>query len=147
MSTIVLLAGIVGMLCGGPLTDYSARRLGRRWGRSLPMIICYACALLAYLSCLYLDSAWACGARDYLAGVSGCHLDLVVRGEPRPHPALYPASVDSISNPAPFSRFGGQQVAHEKRRNEIRFEHAILGPPPKNCHHYRTFTGYDCRRS
>lgn len=59
MSTIVLLAGIVGMLCGGPLTDYSARRLGRRWGRSLPMIICYACALLAYLSCLYLDSAWA----------------------------------------------------------------------------------------
>ncbi len=59
MSTIVLLAGIVGMLCGGPLTDYSVRRFGRRWGRSLPMVFCYANALLAYLSCLFLDSTWA----------------------------------------------------------------------------------------
>jgi ACS family glucarate transporter-like MFS transporter len=59
MSTIVLFAGIVGMLLGGPLTDLSARKLGRRWGRSLPMAACYLFALAAYLSCLYLQSAWS----------------------------------------------------------------------------------------
>jgi MFS family permease len=47
------------MLCGGPLTDFSVRRLGRRWGRSLPLVTCYGVAVAAYLSCLYLDSAWA----------------------------------------------------------------------------------------
>ena len=59
MSTIVLFAGIVGMLLGGPLTDLAANRLGRRWGRSLPLVGCYALALTSYLSCLYLESAWA----------------------------------------------------------------------------------------
>lgn len=59
MSTIVLVSGIVGMLLGGPLTDACARKLGKRWGRSLPMAACYAIALAAYLSCLNLDSAWS----------------------------------------------------------------------------------------
>jgi sugar phosphate permease len=59
MSTIVLFAGIVGMLCGGRLTDIATRRLGIRWGRSLPMVVCYIIALAAYLSCLRLESAWA----------------------------------------------------------------------------------------
>lgn len=59
MSTIVLFAGIVGMLCGGPLTDFSTRRLGVRWGRSLPLVVCYAVALAAYLACLRLESAWS----------------------------------------------------------------------------------------
>ena len=59
MSTIVLFAGIVGMLLGGPLTDFSVRRLGRRWGRSLPMVGCYVLAVVAYLSCLSIESAWA----------------------------------------------------------------------------------------
>lgn len=59
MSTTVLFAGIVGMLLGGQLTDYATRKLGRRWGRSLPLIICYAIAVVAYLSCLKLESAWA----------------------------------------------------------------------------------------
>jgi MFS family permease len=59
MSTIVLLAGIVGMLCGGPLTDMATRRLGVRWGRSLPLVACYLVALTAYLCCLQLESAWA----------------------------------------------------------------------------------------
>ena len=58
MSTIVLAAGVVGMLLGGPLTDIATRRLGRRWGRSLPASACYLFAMAAYLSCLYLDSAW-----------------------------------------------------------------------------------------
>ncbi|MCB9950761.1 MAG: MFS transporter [Planctomycetaceae bacterium] len=58
MSTIVLAAGVVGMLLGGPLTDVATRRLGRRWGRSAPAAACYVFAIAAYLSCLYLDSAW-----------------------------------------------------------------------------------------
>jgi MFS family permease len=59
MSTIVLSAGIVGMLCGGPLTDFATRKLGRRWGRSLPMFVCYVVAIAAYLACLRLESPWA----------------------------------------------------------------------------------------
>ena len=59
MSTIVLCAGIVGMLGGGPLTDASVVRFGKRWGRSLPMVGCFTIAVAAYLSCLFLDSAWA----------------------------------------------------------------------------------------
>jgi sugar phosphate permease len=59
MSTTVLVAGIIGMLCGGRLTDFAVGKLGRRWGRSLPMAACYAIALGAYLSCLHLDSVWA----------------------------------------------------------------------------------------
>lgn len=59
MSTVVLFAGILGMLSGGPVTDLVTQRLGRRWGRALPMIFSYAVAVVAYLSCLYLDSAWA----------------------------------------------------------------------------------------
>lgn len=59
MSTLVLLAGIVGMLSGGRLTDWTTRKLGVRWGRSLPMVVCYVLAFVAYLSCLRLESAWS----------------------------------------------------------------------------------------
>lgn len=58
MSTIVLVCGIVGMLCGGPLTDVASRRLGRRWGRSLPLAVCCGVAVGAYLACLRLETAW-----------------------------------------------------------------------------------------
>lgn len=59
LSTLVLTAGIVGMLCGGRLTDFAIRWFGIRWGRSIPLIFCYAAALIAYLSCLQLESTWA----------------------------------------------------------------------------------------
>ena len=59
MSTVVLIAGIVGMLCGGRVTDLATERWGVRWGRSLPLVVCYAIAVIAYLSCLRLESAWA----------------------------------------------------------------------------------------
>ena len=59
LSTVVLLAGIVGMLCGGRLTDLATRKLGVRWGRSLPLVACFSVALIAYLSCLRLESVWA----------------------------------------------------------------------------------------
>lgn len=59
MSSLVLAAGIVGMLSGGLLTDYATSRLGKRWGRTLPMVACYSIAIVAYLSCLKIESAWA----------------------------------------------------------------------------------------
>ena len=59
MSTIILTCGIVGMLLGGPMADLAARKLGRRRGRSLPLVACYTVGVLAYLSCLKLESAWA----------------------------------------------------------------------------------------
>lgn len=58
MSTLVLFAGIAGVLAGGPLADFAAKSLGRRWGRSLPLVCCYSVAVAAYLSCLGLESAW-----------------------------------------------------------------------------------------
>lgn len=59
MSTLVLFAGIVGMLLGGRLTDWATQKWGIRWGRSLPIASCYLIAITAYLFCLKLDSAWA----------------------------------------------------------------------------------------
>jgi len=58
MSTLVLVAGILGVLAGGPLADAMARRFGRRVGRSALMAGCYATALMAYVGCLSLQSAW-----------------------------------------------------------------------------------------
>ena len=59
MSTIVLLAGMVGMLVGGWLTDWLVQRVGLRWGRALPLIGTKFIAVGAYLSCLWLESPWA----------------------------------------------------------------------------------------
>ena len=59
MSTTVLCAGIIGLLCGGRMTDLATKKLGLRWGRSLPLVGCYAVASIAYLSCPYLESVWA----------------------------------------------------------------------------------------
>ena len=41
------------------MTDLATKKLGLRWGRSLPLIGCYAVASIAYLSCPYLESVWA----------------------------------------------------------------------------------------
>jgi len=59
MSTTVLCAGIVGLLCGGRMTDVATKKLGLRWGRSIPLICCYVVAATAYLCCLHINSAWA----------------------------------------------------------------------------------------
>jgi MFS family permease len=50
-----LYAGIVGMLLGGWLTDRVTARLGRRWGRSLPVVGARTVVGLAFLICLGLD--------------------------------------------------------------------------------------------
>ena len=77
LSTIVLFAGVAGMLCGGPLTDISVRRLGQRWGRSVPLVGCYTLAVAAYLSCLFLESTAAFVAAAALVAFA---VDLSVPG-------------------------------------------------------------------
>ncbi len=34
-------------------------RIGKRWGRALPMFVCYLVALVSYLSCLVWEDPWA----------------------------------------------------------------------------------------
>jgi nitrate/nitrite transporter NarK len=46
------LAGMLGMFCGGPLTDSLIGSCGPRWGRSLPMSLTRFPAMGAYLICL-----------------------------------------------------------------------------------------------
>src|SRR5262249_17973504 len=51
--------GILGMFCGGWLTDRLVRGVGLRWGRRIPMSLTRFSAVAAYLSCLWLRSPWA----------------------------------------------------------------------------------------
>jgi MFS family permease len=52
------IVGIVGMFCGGWLTDRLVRAIGLRWGRGLPMAMTRFTAMLAYLVCLGLHAPW-----------------------------------------------------------------------------------------
>jgi sugar phosphate permease len=52
------IVGIVGMFCGGWLTDRLVRSIGLRWGRGLPMAVTRFTAMAAYLVCLALHSPW-----------------------------------------------------------------------------------------
>jgi ACS family glucarate transporter-like MFS transporter len=58
MSTIPTVVAIVGMFMGGFLTDRMVARLGRRWGRSLPIALTRFAAAAAYLLCLIDFSPW-----------------------------------------------------------------------------------------
>ena len=58
MASVVLLAGMGGMLCGGWLTDAATRRLGLRWGRVVPLASSRFIAALAYLVCLWFEAPW-----------------------------------------------------------------------------------------
>ncbi len=58
MVAIPPLAGLVGMFCGGTLTDVMVRRFGVRWGRALPMSLTRFPAMGAYLYCLTHPSPW-----------------------------------------------------------------------------------------
>ncbi len=55
IQTTTLGIGIVGMLLGGWITDGLTARLGRRWGRCLPVVAARAAVGLAFLGCLGLD--------------------------------------------------------------------------------------------
>lgn len=58
MVTIVLAAGMLGMLAGGPLCDWTTTRLGPRWGRVTPIVGGCLLAGSAYLGCLGVSSVW-----------------------------------------------------------------------------------------
>lgn len=58
MVTLVLATGMIGQLAGGWLSDTCVKRLGLRWGRVLPMTASGLLAATAYVSCLFMDSAW-----------------------------------------------------------------------------------------
>ena len=56
--TVVLSIGMLGMLLGGWVTDYTTRRYGLRWGRILPLSLSRFAAAGAYIGCLYFESVW-----------------------------------------------------------------------------------------
>jgi len=58
MVTLVLATGMIGQLAGGWLSDQCVKRIGLRWGRVLPMTVSGLLAASAYVSCLFVDSAW-----------------------------------------------------------------------------------------
>jgi ACS family glucarate transporter-like MFS transporter len=58
MTAIPTLAGIVGMLSGGWWTDVSARRLGLKWGRRLPIAATRFTAAMGYGVCLALATTY-----------------------------------------------------------------------------------------
>jgi MFS transporter, ACS family, glucarate transporter len=58
MQTVTLLMGCVGMAIGGFYADFMYRRLGPRWGRSLPVgIVLFICAM-TYIIATQLPTAW-----------------------------------------------------------------------------------------
>ena len=59
MTTLVMSAGICGLLLGGPLADWLLKRFGARRGRTLQLVGAYVCAALAYGLMLRLNSPWA----------------------------------------------------------------------------------------
>ena len=59
MSTLVLLAGICGVILGGPLADWLYKRFGVRRSRVIQLVGAKAVAAIAFLACIFLDSAWA----------------------------------------------------------------------------------------
>ena len=52
MTLLPITVGWVGMLGGGPLTDWMTRRFGMRWGRALPMGLTRFMAMAGYIVCL-----------------------------------------------------------------------------------------------
>jgi sugar phosphate permease len=59
MNAITLVAGMLGMLVGGRLTDLLSRSLGLRQGRALPLALSRFLAAGAYLAVPYIESPWA----------------------------------------------------------------------------------------
>lgn len=58
MVTLVLATGMLGQLLGGRATDWSVGKFGLRLGRVLPISVANCIAGIAYVCCLFIDSAW-----------------------------------------------------------------------------------------
>lgn len=57
-SSYPMLAGVVGMLLGGRLTDWLLIKIGLRWGRALPMGLTRFAAAAAYIACMFTEDPW-----------------------------------------------------------------------------------------
>jgi ACS family glucarate transporter-like MFS transporter len=57
LQSLPLIAGILGLMMGGWLTDYCSRRMGPRWGRSIAMAGSRFIVGLAFLGCLVVDTS------------------------------------------------------------------------------------------
>ncbi len=55
MTMIPPLIGMIGMFCGGSLTDILGAKLGVKWGRRLPIAGSRVTAILAYVGCIGLS--------------------------------------------------------------------------------------------
>jgi len=69
MAALPLSVGWVGMLLGGWMTDRSVALFGLRW-RTAPIVLGRYVAAAAYLSCLFVPSAWAATAAFALIAFS-----------------------------------------------------------------------------
>ena len=58
MTSVPIALGILGMVAGGWLTDSLTNRVGKFWGRCLPMSLTRFLAMLGYLACMFFDSPW-----------------------------------------------------------------------------------------
>lgn len=70
MCAIPLWVGWCGMLLGGRISDRMVERIGRRWGRIMPLATGRFLAMLAYLLCLFHPSAWGLTALFALVAFS-----------------------------------------------------------------------------
>ncbi|MDB5341612.1 MAG: sauU 3 [Planctomycetaceae bacterium] len=57
-TSMPMMAGMVGMLLGGRLTDWLRVKLGVRWGRALPMGLTRFGAAAAYIGCVFTNDPW-----------------------------------------------------------------------------------------
>src|SRR5262249_11302901 len=58
MTSLPILVGIMGMFTGGWLTDAMVRKLGKRWGRSLPLASSRLMVAIGFVLCMSLHEAW-----------------------------------------------------------------------------------------
>jgi MFS family permease len=77
MATVVLMLGMVGMLVGGRLTDWTTARFGLRWGRIMLLVASRFIAAGAFMAIARAPSAWAATAAFGLVAFS---TDLGVAG-------------------------------------------------------------------
>jgi MFS family permease len=58
MQSAALFAGMIGMLCGGFLTDLGRRSFGLRWGRIVPIFVTRLVMASGFVIAIYLKSPW-----------------------------------------------------------------------------------------
>lgn len=58
MGSMIWAVSVLGMICGGPLTDRMTRRFGMRWGRMGTMIVTRFLSAAGFVVALYTEDPW-----------------------------------------------------------------------------------------